>query len=135
MWKVENFLEMMQVNSEIYGEEITLIMGAKEEYLIDYFKKRLKYLLNDAVLVESRLTDVESEKFGDISNIEWKKDFSLTAQECINIGNFMLLGNVVALDRYTNQPFIDYYSSQIIINYIKDNSTPLHFMCYKLVRK
>ena len=41
MWEEKDLFEMMKVNSQIYGEEITHIEGADDYFLTNYFKKKI----------------------------------------------------------------------------------------------
>jgi hypothetical protein len=132
MWEEKDLFEMMKVNSQIYGEEITHIEGADDEFLTNYFKKRLLDLLDMDALIDSDFVDVKYERFGGVDKIKWKKGFKLTTKHCINIGNFLLLGGVVALDRREKTPFVNYFMSKIIVFYIEDNSRPLHYLDYKI---
>lgn len=130
MWKKTDIFEMIKTNHKIFGEELLQIEKASEEWAINYFTKKLLSLLNTYAECESEIFQTLAEKFGGISNISYKDGFSLTAQQCAEIGNYLVSGNVY-IDYYSMKPVVPYYNSKIILNYI-ENGVSLNAN-YKLV--
>ena len=130
MWQENKLLEMMKANSDIFGEEITHIAEADDEYLCKYFAGQLLKIVDFAYL--GNLVKIDCDGFGGIKDARWQDGFSLTIVQCVDIGNY-LIDNVM-LNRYTKRPRLNWAMTKILANYII-NGTPLDWTRYKVTKR
>ena len=128
----EDLLKLMQVNCNIFGDEILQIESAKEEWLINYFEKKLGEILDQMVLGGSPYGYIESDGWRGITDCGLKNEgFKLNIHQCIKI--FYYISSKVYPKRYSKGVQLHWVDSTIVINYIKDGY-PLDESAYKLVK-
>lgn len=134
MWNGDELLKMMQVNSAIFGDEITHIKDADDEYLINYFEKALVKLFPAYSFCKSKYCVCEYGGMGaDVIAENLIKDgFGLTKEQCVEIGNFII--ERCCMNRYTNKMKLHEYDTKIVLNYI-EYGYELSCAYYKLVYK
>lgn len=134
----EGLLKMMKANRDIFGGEILQINAAEEEWLINYFEKRLAMVLDGEIFGNSGYAEVRSNGWGLIL----KEDgFGLNIHQCIQI--FYYIRGRVAKREYVAELQLHWTDSVVVINYIKDGyvlsesgyefirSTKRHINCHK----
>lgn len=87
MWNTKDFLKMMKVHHDVFGDKILKVDEADEEYLVKYFEKQLRKLLDCWVILQypkyftakcNGWTGIESVRF---------KGFHLNATQCVVLAN------------------------------------------------
>lgn len=130
MWEEKDFLEMMQVNSDLYGDEITHITGADDAWLINYFEHRLVKLFPPYSFMESKFCKVIHGKQGDIEEERLVDEgFGLSVKQCVEIGNFIACR--YHLDWLDKSPQFSELTTAVVLNYI-EHGYPLDETQYKI---
>jgi hypothetical protein len=111
-WHEENLLKFMQINSDVFGEDMRHIKDADEIWKIERFIKGLFHALDCMQVICTPYVDIKYCGKGDIESVRVKKDFSLTLKQCAEIADFVacrfVKGNLNQLDSFA------------VLNYIKN---------------
>lgn len=110
-WTEDNLLIFMQRNTKVFGETISQISGASQEWICKIFTNKLFAALDWTQVIDTPYVNVEYEGKGDVSSIKVKKKFCLTAKQCADIANF-IAGRL-------DSSRINELNSFAIINYIR----------------
>lgn len=110
-WTEDNLLIFMQRNTKVFGETISQISGASQEWICKTFTNKLFAALDWTQVIDTPYVNVEYEGKGDVSSIKVKKKFCLTAKQCADIANF-IAGRL-------DSSRINELNSFAIINYIR----------------
>lgn len=133
MWCEKDFLKMMQVNSDLYGDKITHIAGADDRYLIDYFEHRLVKLFPPYSFMKSKYCEVIYEGQGDVKEERLVEGgFGLSVKQCIDIGNYIV--GRYHLDWFDKRPELSEFDTVVVLNYI-EHGYPLDDTQYEIVYK
>ena len=133
MWCEKNFLKMMQVNSDLYGDEITHITGVDDIWLIHYFEQRLVKLFPPYSFIKSKYCEVIYEGKGDVKEERLVEGgFGLSVKQCVEIGNYIACHYHFAwLDK---SPKLSQLDTVVVLNYI-EHGYPLDDTQYVLIYK
>ena len=110
-WTEDNLLIFLQINTKVFGETISQISGASQEWICKTFTNKLFAALDWTQVIDTPYVNVEYEGKGDVSSIKVKKKFCLTAKQCADIANF-IAGRL-------DSSRINELNSFAIINYIR----------------
>ena len=110
-WTEDSLLIFMQRNTKVFGETISQISGASQEWICKTFTNKLFAALDWTQVIDTPYVNVEYEGKGDVSSIKVKKKFCLTAKQCADIANF-IAGRL-------DSSRINELNSFAIINYIR----------------
>ena len=127
----EDLLEMMKRNHKIFGQEILRIIDAEEQWLIDYFEKRLSEILYYEVFINSGYAWCDCDGWSGINNYGLKNSFDLNIHKCIKI--FEYIYGRIRPDTYGGGVQLHWTDSVVVLNYIKDGYV-LSESGYKFVR-
>ncbi len=131
MWQEKDFLKMMQVNSELYGDAITHITGADDQYLINYFERRLVNLFPPYSFIKSKYCEVIYGGQGDVEEERLiEGGFGLSVKRCVDIGNYIACR--YHLDWLDKNPELSELDTVVVLNYI-EYGYPLDETQYKIV--
>ena len=131
MWYEKDFLKMMQVNSTLYGDEITHITGADDAWLINYFENRLVKLFPPYSFMKSKYCQVIYEGKGDVKEERLiDGGFGLSVKQCVEIGNFIACR--YHIDWLFKKPEFSELTTVVVLNYI-EHGYPLDDTQYKIV--
>lgn len=126
----EDLLKMMQVNHEIFGDEILQIENAKEEWLIKYFEKQLGKILDWEILGNSPYGFIDADGWGVRDSGLKSEGFGLSIHQCIKIFDYIY--GRVRPNRYGGVD-LHWTDSVVVLNYIKDGYK-LSESRYKFIR-
>lgn len=88
-WSENNFLKFMQVHGGVFGEDITHVKDADDEWLARRFTKGIFHALDWRQVINTPYVDVSYQGKGDIEKIKVKNEFCLTAKQCSEIAGFV----------------------------------------------
>ena len=133
MWTDKDFLKMMQVNSDLYGDEISHITGADEAWLIRYFENRLVKLFPPYSFIKSKYCEAIYEGKGDLKEERLVEGgFGLSVKQCVEIGNFIACR--YHIDWLFKTPQFSELTTTVVLNYI-EHGYPLDETQYEIVYK
>lgn len=126
MWEENQILKMMQTNFEIFGNEILQIKDADDDWLINYFEKRLYEILDCWVLMASDYSKIYMDGWGLTHDKSEYKKFNLNTKQCVKLFEYIYPRYYIR----NSKVCLNKFDSEIILNYI-DKGYNLN--CYKLV--
>lgn len=115
-WTENDLLAMMHANKDLFGEEITHIKAADDEYLVKYFERILASIMDLYTFAHSQYCVCEYCGKGDLASTNLRKEgFGLTKQRCAEIGNY-IIGRWWR--DHWNNPRLDVLTTIVVLNYI-----------------
>ena len=132
MWEEKDFLKMMQVNDDLYGEEIRHITGADDAWLVNYFENRLVKLFYPYYFSRCDFCEIITDGKSIVEERLKKGGFGLTKKQCVEIGNFIACRYY--LERFTRKAQFSELTTVVVLNYII-NGFPLDETQYQIVHK
>lgn len=133
MWCENDFLKMMQANSDLYGDEITHISGADNTWLINYFENRLVKLFPPYSFIKSKYCKAIYAGKGELMEERLVEGgFGLSAEQCVEIGNFIACR--WHLDWLFKKPQFSELTTLVVLNYI-EHGYPLDETQYEIAYK